>query len=143
MGDPAAGEEIDAGCGNESRHFERYPARGFRDGPTIDQAHRFGEHFGGHIIEQDRIDSGIDGLAQLGQSIDLAFDLDQMADMAPRRSYRLFHPAGDGDMIVLDENRVVEAEAVIETAAAAHRVFFLDPQAGRRLARAANLGFRP
>ena len=52
--------------------------------------------------------------------------------------------AGDRDVIVLDQDRVVETEAMIVTAAAAHRVFFQRPQTRRGLARAndARLGMR-
>ncbi len=44
--------------------------------------------------------------------------------------------AGHCDVVVLDQHRVVEAEAVIEAAAAAHRVFLQRPQSRRGLARA-------
>ena len=46
--------------------------------------------------------------------------------------------AGDRDVVVLDQHGVVEAEAVVEAAAAAHRVFLQRAQAGRGLARAAD-----
>ena len=53
---------------------------------------------------------------------------------------RLADAAADRDMVVLDEHGVIEAEAVVHGAAAAHRVFFKSAQAGRRLARAADIG---
>jgi hypothetical protein len=46
--------------------------------------------------------------------------------------------AGDGDVVVLDQHGIVEAEAVVETAAAAHGVLLQGAQARRRLAGAAN-----
>ena len=46
--------------------------------------------------------------------------------------------AGDRDVVVLDQDRVVEAEAVVEAAAAAHGVFLQRAQARRGLARAAD-----
>ena len=48
--------------------------------------------------------------------------------------------AGDGDVVVLDQDGVVEAEAVIGAATGAHGVFFDSAQAGRRLARADDPG---
>jgi hypothetical protein len=45
-------------------------------------------------------------------------------------------------VVVLDQDRIVEAEAMIEAAAAAHRVFFERPQPRRGLARAADAGVR-
>ena len=44
--------------------------------------------------------------------------------------------AGHRDVVVLDQHRVIEPEAVIEAAAAAHGVFLQRPQPGRGLARA-------
>ena len=52
---------------------------------------------------------------------------------------RLGDAAGDGDVVVLDQDRVVEAEAVVGAAAAAHGVFLEGAQAGRGLPRVADL----
>ncbi len=49
--------------------------------------------------------------------------------------------AGDRDVVVLDQDRIVEAEAMIEAAAAAHRIFFQRAQAGGGLAGAADAQF--
>ena len=46
--------------------------------------------------------------------------------------------AGDRDVVVLDQDGVIEPEAVVDAAAAAHRVFFQRAQAGRGLAGAAD-----
>ena len=46
--------------------------------------------------------------------------------------------AGDRDVVVLDQDRIIEPEAVIEAAAAAHRVFLQRAQSRRGLARAAD-----
>ena len=47
---------------------------------------------------------------------------------------RLGQPAGGGDVIVLHQHSVIEAEAVVDAAAGAHRVFLEGAQARRRLA---------
>ena len=46
--------------------------------------------------------------------------------------------AGDRDVIVLDQDRVIEPEAMVEAAAAAHRIFLQRAQARRGLAGAAD-----
>ena len=46
--------------------------------------------------------------------------------------------AGDGDVVVLDQDRIIQAEAMIEAAAAAHGVFLERAKAGRGLAGAAD-----
>ena len=83
-------------------------------------------------------------LLELRERVDFDLDLDQMADVGAHAPDRLRDAAGDGDVIVLDEHRVVEAEAMIGAAAGAHRVFLERAQERRRLARAddARLGVR-
>ena len=83
-------------------------------------------------------------LLELGKRVDLDLDLDEMPDMAAHAPDRLGDAAGDGDMIVLDERRIVEAEAMVGAAARPHRVFLERTQERRRLARAddARLGMR-
>src|SRR5262249_11742881 len=80
----------------------------------------------------------LDHLAQLIERIDLDLDLDQMAGGGLRALEHRADAAGDGDVVVLDQHGVVEAEAVVETAAAAYGVLLEGAQARRRLARAAN-----
>ena len=63
--------------------------------------------------------------------------------LRPRPLDRRANAAGDGDVVVLDQDGVVEAEAVIGAAAGAHGVFLDRPQARRRLARADDLRLVP
>ena len=62
--------------------------------------------------------------------------------LARARSSTRADAAGDRDVVVLDQHRVVEAEAVVEAAAAAHGVFLERAQARRGLAGAADAGLR-
>ena len=51
--------------------------------------------------------------------------------MAPRaRGHRFLDPARGGDVVVLDEDAVIEAEAMVEAAADAHGVFLDGAQIG-------------
>ena len=84
----------------------------------------------------------VERLGKLAEIVDLDLDLDQMAGKGARLPDRGADRAGDGDVVVLDEDRVVEAEAVIGAAAAADGVFLEGAKAGRRLARIADPGVR-
>ena len=97
-----------------------------------------------HVVEQHGVDARAQRLFELGKRVDLDLDLDEMPDMAAHAPDRLGDAAGDGDMIVLDERRIVEAEAMVDPAARPHRVFLERTQERRRLARAhdARLGMR-
>ena len=77
-------------------------------------------------------------LVELVERIDLDLDLDQMPDAGARGADGRRHAAGRGDMVVLDQHGVIEAEAVVDAAARAHRVFLQGAQAGHGLARAAD-----
>ena len=83
-------------------------------------------------------DAGVEHLAQLLERIDLDLDLDQMSGAGARALQHGADAAGDRDVVVLDQHGVVEPEAMVEPAAAAHRVFLQRAQAGRGLARAAD-----
>ena len=78
---------------------------------------------GAHVIEQHGIDALIECFTQLIERIHFQLDLDQMADAALRALQRFGDAAGDGNVIVLDENRIVETEPVVAAAADADRVF--------------------
>ena len=97
------------------------------------------------IVDQHHVgEADLEHFLELIERIDLDLDLDQVAGrLLGAREHRA-DAAGDRDVVVLDQHRVVEAEAVIEAAAAAHGVFFQRAQAGRGLARAddARLGVR-
>ncbi len=75
-------------------------------------------------------------LLELIERVDLDLDLDEMADAAREALAAPGEAASGGDVVVLDQHRIVEAEAVIDAAAGADRVFLERAQAGRRLARA-------
>ena len=67
--------------------------------------------------------------------VDLDFDLDEVTDGRARRLQCWSNATGDGDMVVLDQHGVVEAEAVIDAAAATDGVFLQRAETGKRLPR--------
>ncbi len=100
-------------------------------------AHRAWRASGGSILSSSTASTpSAERLLELAERIDLELDLDEMADTGARALQRGADAAGDRDMVVLDQHRIVEAEAVIGAAAGADRIFLDRAQARRRLARA-------
>src|SRR6478752_3133972 len=87
-----------------------------------------------HIVEQNRIHAERQYLFELQQCIDLDLDLDEVPRMRFRALDRGADVARKRDVIVLDQNGVVEAEAVIAAAAGADRIFLERAKSGCRLA---------
>ena len=86
------------------------------------------------VVEQDDVGAGVDRGLDVGEALRL--DLDQHL-LAGR-----LHPldgfgdaAGEPDVVVLDQDAVVEAGAMVAAAAGAHRVLLERAQRRRRLAR--------
>ena len=75
------------------------------------------------------------------QCINLDFDFYQMPGCLFGGAQRGDDAAGQGDVVVLDENGIVEAETMIGTAPATNRVFLRKAQAGRGFARAGDARF--
>ena len=83
-----------------------------------------------HVVEEHGVGPLCHRLGKLIEIVDLDLDPDEVAGMSPGAPDRLADAAGDGDMVVLDEDGIVETEAVVRTATAAHRVF-LERREGR------------
>ena len=77
---------------------------------------------------------------ELGEGVDFQFDFHHVTGVGAGAGQGGFDAAGERDVVVLDEDGVIEAEAVVHAAAAAHRVFFGDAQAGRGFAGADDAG---
>src|SRR5207302_4799221 len=75
VGNPAAGNQVDAGGGDGGRGFQTDPPGGFGNGPLIDHhdgpAHRFRRH----VVEQYRVDPDLQGFGELVERVDLELDL--------------------------------------------------------------------
>ena len=72
------------------------------------------------VIEQHAVGARSDRLAQLVESLDLDFNAD--ARGGARRCDRGGDRSRGGDVILLDQHRIVETHAVVARAAAAHGV---------------------
>jgi len=91
----------------------------------------------GFILSSSTASPSRQGLVELVELVDLDLDLDQVTHRGTRRTDRAPTRRG-GDMVVLDQDRIVEPEAVIDAAADPHGVFLHGAQAGHGLARAAD-----
>ncbi len=85
---------------------------------AFDQRHGFCKLCGRHIVEKHGIDTLIQHLAQLVQRIHLDFDLHHVSGGGLGALDRLSHPACNGNVIILDEDCVIEREAVVDAAPA-------------------------
>ena len=66
-----------------------------------------------HVVEQHGVEAQRQGFLELRQRIDFELDLHHVADAGAHAFDRLADAAGDGDVVVLDQHRVIEAEAVV------------------------------
>ena len=83
-----------------------------------------------HIVQQDEVGAGVQGLFQSLQVRHFHFDLEQVVGPGFGLPHRLADGTHRGQVIVLDEHPVVEPQAVVAAAAQAHRVFLQGPPAG-------------
>ena len=124
MRDPARRGVIDAGARDLGDVVQRDAARSLERESSRNQIHRVAQGVRVHVVEQHRVgDPDRDDLAQLIERIDLDLDLDEMAGGGLRAFEHGPDAAGDRDVIVLDQDRVIETKSVIEAAAATHRIF--------------------
>ena len=87
-------------------------------------------------------DAELQRFFELFQAVDFDFDVDHVAGVGAGGFDGVCDAAGGHDVVVLDQDAVVEAEAVIVAAAAAHGVFLEGAQARRRFAGADDARFR-
>ena len=79
---------------------------------------------GRHVVEQDGIHANRKNLFKLGQRVDLDLDLDEVAGVRFCALDRGSDVASQRDVVVLDQDGIVEAEAVVAAATGADRIFF-------------------
>src|SRR5262245_39902378 len=148
MSQSADGDQIYSGFCEQSNVREIDSARGFEHRAALiffaltNNLDRLLNYLGSHIVEQQNVGSRVESFFDLFERGDLDFDLMQMSrDLA-----RAVDGAGDAthhrQVIVLDQDAVIESQAVVASAADRHGVFFKHSQSGSRLARVHDLRFR-
>ena len=140
MGNPADGDDVDAGGGNLTNRLRSNAARRLGNGTATrhgDGADEIGDR---HVVEQHDIGACAERLVELFNRVHLDFQCDQMAE---RRACRLdggSDATGDRAVVVFDEHGVVQTEPVVRSTAHPNSVFLERAEAGRRLPGAHDAG---
>ena len=110
MGEPADGDEVDASLGDSRCGLRRRAAGGLADRAAADHCDGALEIVERHVVEEDSVDANAERLFELGERIDFDLDLDQVPDIGAGAADGLARPARDREVVVLDQDRVVEAK---------------------------------
>ena len=123
MGERADGDVVDAGFGVGAHVAQVDEAADLQAGAPCCSIHGGLDLGPRHVVQQDELGSGGEGFVELTQGVD--FDLNANAVPVGRmcNAQGDSHTAGRGDVVVLDENGVEEAEAVVDAAAQGDGVF--------------------
>ena len=87
-----------------------------------------------HVIEQHAVGAGQDGVLQFLQGGDFHFHVVTRRALLERAFNGGANPSYQAQVVPLDQDAIVQAQAVISPAAHAHRVFLQAAQTGRGLA---------
>ena len=101
-----------------------------------DQLEGGGKRLGRQVVEQNPRDPCLERFGDVVERLRLDLDRPAVAERGHRRG----DAAGDAKVVLLHEDRVVQAEAVVHTSAAADRIAFERAQPGCRLARVEDRG---
>ena len=111
-------------------------------GPSVDVRHDLAQPLGRHVVEQQSRRAPAASASSTSASV-AGLDLErEPGRRRPRAAHGLPHPAGRRGVVLLDQDRVVEPGAVVDSTARAHRGLLQRAQAGRGLARVEDLGAR-
>src|SRR5215207_3314491 len=136
VGEGADRDVVDAGRADLRDVLERDSAGSLElDGVagSSHRRHRLLQLRRGHIVEQEPAGPGLDGLSDLAQVA--AFDLDRhLGPRLPGAPNGLPQPSDEHRVVLLDQDRIVEANAVVGPAAGGDGGLLEGAQAGDRLA---------
>ena len=118
VGQPADRDQVDPGGGDRRRGVGRDAARGLGDRRGRRPSRPPRRSMSGPMLSSSTASTpSASASCELVQRVDLELDLDQMADAGARALDRRRDAAGERDVVVLDQHRVVEAETVVDAAA--------------------------
>ena len=115
--------------------FRLTPPEASRRRPARGLAHRGAQVGQVEVVQHDDVRPLRQGLLELVQAVYLDFDPDHVTDGGSRPAHGLADAAAGRHVVVLDQDRVIEPEAVVGPAAAAHGVLLQGAQARGGLAR--------
>src|ERR1700732_2056274 len=137
LGDRAHRDVVDAGGGDLAHSLKRYAARGFqlhRPAARLIQPYSDLQVRQAELIQHDDVGARVERLFQLAQRLDFYLD-GALRRAGTRRHDRTADGAGGGDVVFLDEHAVIETEAMVVAAAAAHGILLRGAQPREGLAR--------
>src|SRR5512140_1126993 len=133
MGQGADGDKIDPRLGDGADAVEGHVPGGLERHAAPDEGDRLVHRLVRHVVEHDQIGAGGQGLADLEEAGRLDLDADPRADPGPGAADGFADAPDEAQVIVLDQDHVGQAEAVVRAAPGPHGVFLEETQAGRRL----------
>ena len=131
----ADGDDVDAALGGRGNSGFVDAAGGFDDGAVVDALYGFGHLRWGHVVEHDDVGTAFQSFLDACEVFDLDLDFGHMGGVGMGAVKRGLDAASHLDMVVFDEHGIVEAEAVVGSAADLDGVFVKQAQAWRGLAR--------
>lgn len=132
---------VDPGFGDRPHVLQGHAAGGLEPSPTMHQAHRLGQHFNAHVVQQEARNARVERFPDVLQRS--GFDLDlEGGPGAPRPPDGLRKGAGEVHVVVLDQDHVVEAEAMVGAASPGDGEFVKGAQPRGRLSGIENPGVR-
>src|ERR1035437_1698719 len=139
VGDGAGGDEVGADVGVVADVLEGDTAGEFDLGAAGDFADPIGGFVGGEVVEQQMGSAAFEGLVEFLAGAD--FDLDG-GSAVPGALQRVAHAAGRRDVVVLDQDGIVEAHAVVHHAPCRGGCLFENTKSGGGLAGVEDLAAR-
>ena len=110
-------DAVHAGLGDRPDVLERDASRGLEQRPLAEARGEGGELRDAAVVEEQRVRAGGERLLGGGLGLDLHLEPEVRGRGGARRLHRGADPARGGDVVVLDEERVVEPRAVVHAAA--------------------------
>ncbi len=141
VGDGSGGDEVGSGFGVGADVLQGDSAGDFDGGTPGDFADPIGGFGGREVVEQELGGAVVEGFAELGPGAD--FDLDGKLAGGPRVLQGLADSAGGCDVVVLNQNGVVEALAVVGDSSGGRGAFFQKAEARGGLARVEDFAVGP
>src|SRR5690242_16193517 len=133
LGQRADGDAVDAGFGDGADAFEVDAAGDFQWHAAGGEGDGFAQHRVREFIQQHTVGARFDRLAQFVQRFHSAVE-EYAGARGARGADRVGNAARGGDVVFLDQDRIVKADAVVVAAAATHGVFLRKAQARDGLA---------
>ncbi len=133
LGQAAHRDIVDSRLGDLPDTHQVDVAGRLQAGTSMRHLNRLAEIVQTEVIEQDMGCASRQCLAQLGKGLDLDLDL-HPGGCTMGRHDRLSDGACGHDVVLLEQDRIVEAHAMVMATAATDRILLLHTQAGHRLA---------